>query len=67
MLMIVGIGVWIAVFMAFIDFVLHYHIDWAKMNWGNRDMQNPKFWAHLGLDQLAHYLTYLIIVWMLLL
>lgn len=66
-LLAVGVGVWIAVFMAVIDFVVHYHIDWAKMNWGNRDMQNPQFWAHLGLDQLAHYFTYLIIVWMLLL
>ena len=48
-----------AVILGFLDFVLHYHIDWAKMNWGNRDIQNPKFWAHLGLDQFAHQLVYL--------
>jgi hypothetical protein len=63
MLLVVGVGVWVAVFMALIDFIVHYHVDWAKMNWGNRDMQDPQFWSHLGLDQLAHYLTYLVIVW----
>ena len=41
-----------------IDGVLHYHIDWTKMNYGNRDITNKLFWNHLGLDQLAHALTY---------
>lgn len=48
--------------LAAIDFVTHYHIDWIKMNYGNRDITNPKFWNHLGLDQLAHQLTYLLMV-----
>ena len=47
--------------MGIIDAVTHYHIDWAKMNWGNRDPQNPKFWFHLGLDQMAHNFVYLFI------
>ena len=70
-----GFGTWLvfwittadpafALIVGLIDFVLHYHIDWAKMNWGNRDIQNPKFWNHLGLDQLAHYLTYLALVYL---
>jgi hypothetical protein len=46
-----------------IDFLLHYHIDWIKMNYGNRDIQNPKFWNHLGLDQMAHQITYIGIAW----
>lgn len=45
--------------LAFIDFVLHYHIDWAKMNYSNRDITTPAFWNHLGLDQMAHQLTYI--------
>jgi hypothetical protein len=53
-----------AAVLALIDFVLHYHIDWVKMNYGNRDIQNPKFWNHLGLDQMAHQLTYLFIAFM---
>ena len=47
-----------------IDFVLHYHIDYCKMRFGNRDIKTPQFWAQLGLDQLAHYFTYLGIVWL---
>ena len=46
-----------------VDFLLHYHIDWAKMNWGNRDIQTSAFWAHLGLDQMLHQLTYIGIAW----
>ena len=52
---------------AVIDFVLHYHIDWAKININKRwnyTPENPKFWAWLGADQLAHSLTYLFLVWM---
>jgi hypothetical protein len=51
-----------AIFVGFIDFVLHYHIDYVKMNYGNRDIRTKQFWAHLGLDQFAHYLTYLYLV-----
>ena len=50
-----------AAILGFLDFVLHYHIDWAKMNYGNRDISTPAFWNHLGLDQMAHQLTYLFI------
>ena len=52
---------------AVIDFVLHYHIDWAKININKRwnyTPESPKFWAWLGADQLAHSLTYLFLVWM---
>lgn len=45
-----------------LDFMLHYHIDWFKRNYGNQDIQNPKFWNHLGLDQLAHQLSYILYV-----
>jgi len=51
----------------FIDFVLHYHIDWLKININkkyNYTPENPKFWAWLGADQLAHSLTYLGLVWL---
>jgi hypothetical protein len=56
-----------AIMLGFIDFALHYHIDWAKININNRynyTTENPKFWAWLGADQLAHSLTYLGLVWM---
>ena len=58
------VGLIVGLVVGFLDFVLHYHIDWAKMNWGNRDITTPAFWNHLGLDQMAHQLTYLLIVYM---
>lgn len=51
-----------AIFMGILDGIVHYHVDWAKMNWGNRDIQNPLFWNHLGLDQMIHQLTYILII-----
>lgn len=43
------------------DGVLHYHIDWLKMQlpWGPA---NKYFWWALGVDQLLHYLTYVGII-----
>jgi hypothetical protein len=56
------------VFFAFVigllDFIAHYHIDWVKMNYGNRDIQNPLFWNHLGLDQMAHQMVYIFLAYM---
>lgn len=53
----------IAIIFGFIDFLLHYHIDYVKIHYGNRDNKTSAFWAQLGLDQMAHQLTYLGIVY----
>lgn len=53
----------VAVILGLIDFVIHYHVDYCKMRFGNRDITTKAFWAQLGLDQLAHYLTYIFLVW----
>ena len=53
-----------ALLLAIADFVLHYHIDWTKMNYGNRDIQTPQFWNHLGLDQMAHQFCYITIAFL---
>ena len=51
-----------------IDGLIHYHIDWAKMNIGriyNLKPDNSEwFWILLGLDQLLHYMTYLFLIWL---
>lgn len=52
-----------AVFLALFDFITHYHIDWTKMKFGCRDIADPKFWNHLGLDQMAHQMTYILMMW----
>jgi len=49
-----------------VDFLVHYHVDWSKMNLNKRlgyTIEMPQFWALLGLDQLAHQLTYIGIAW----
>lgn len=62
---VVGVQyIFFAIISGLIDFVVHYHVDWTKMNYGNRDISTPAFWNHLGLDQMAHQLTYLFIVYM---
>ena len=47
------------------DFVIHYHIDWAKMNlntyWQLHPLHHAKFWWLMGADQWAHQMTYLLL------
>lgn len=52
-----------AVVVGSIDAVIHYHIDWIKMRFGTKDMYTKAFWRQFGLDQLAHALTYVMLVW----
>jgi hypothetical protein len=54
-------GISVAI-VALIEGVIHYHIDWAKMNvnkhFGFKADTHEEFWWLLGADQLLHYLTY---------
>lgn len=45
------------------DFTAHYHIDWVKQQL-NRGLTTADrmFWVWLGLDQALHYLTYILII-----
>lgn len=59
-----GVGVGIIVG----EFLIHYHIDWAKQQlmartgWQSGDRE---FWWGIGADQLAHHVTYLAIAFIL--
>lgn len=52
----------VAMTAAIIDGLVHYHIDWIKVNIGKAYDLKPNnsewFWVLLGADQLAHALTY---------
>jgi len=50
-----------ATLLALFDGLLHYHIDYVKMAYGNRDIKTKAFWNQLGLDQFLHALTYIVI------
>lgn len=48
------------------EFIVHYHIDWAKeqvvqrRGWGWDD---TAFWWAFGIDQMLHGLTYVALLW----
>ncbi len=58
-----------ALTLALVDGIVHYHVDWAKMNlnqklgWG--PLTHEQFWWLLGLDQYLHTLTYIGLIWIL--
>ena len=45
------------------DAIIHYHVDWAKMNLNKKFGWGPtthdEFWWLVGLDQYLHVLTYI--------
>lgn len=50
------------------EFLVHYHIDWAKERFVMARGLTPSgawFWHAIGIDQLLHGLTYVAIVWVL--
>ena len=57
----------LGILIALVDSFIHYHVDWLKMNvnrhygWGPQDRA---FWVSLGLDQLAHGLTYVYLIYL---
>ena len=51
-------------FLSILDGVAHYHIDYLKSNyWKNNNLtkSDTEFWMVHGIDQFAHYLTYILI------
>lgn len=42
--------------------IVHYIVDYTKVKYGCKDNTKPIFWTQFGLDQLAHQVTYLIMV-----
>jgi hypothetical protein len=53
----------VAVVMSFLDGVVHYHIDWAKMKLSRHlTPADHEYWCFIGADQMLHYLTYIGII-----
>jgi Protein of unknown function (DUF3307) len=50
--------------------IIHYHVDWAKIQIGDKFNWKPTnsdyFWWLLGIDQFVHQITYVVMVYFLL-
>lgn len=60
-------GTTVVLWVAFVEFVAHYNIDWAKVKyctyrkWG--PLNSSEYWWILGFDQYLHGICYLAMVW----
>lgn len=53
--------------LAIIDGLIHYHVDYLKVKvnrWADLKPDNQMFWNALGADQLAHGLTYVLLIYL---
>ena len=62
----VPLGVFTILGVTFAEGVIHYLVDYVKVKHGSKDNTKPIFWTQFGLDQLAHQITYIAMVWALL-
>lgn len=55
----------LAIVLAMLDGVIHYHIDYVKSNiWKKHDLDSTQtlYWVLQGVDQYLHFLTYALII-----
>lgn len=61
-----NLGFFISLLSGLFDMMVHYHIDYIKMNvndkLGYKCNTHEQFWVLLGLDQMFHYITYVILI-----
>lgn len=58
-----GAGLELSYLYAAADLLIHYHVDWAKMNMSKHlTPTDHAFWVWLGFDQALHYLTYIVFI-----
>ena len=60
------ISLWMIIVIPLLEGIAHYHIDWTKVKYGCKDNTKPQFWNQFGLDQLAHQLTYIAMIYVIL-
>jgi hypothetical protein len=60
------VGAFTIIVVALAEGIIHYLVDYTKVKFGSKDNTKPIFWTQFGLDQLAHQVTYILMVWALL-
>jgi len=62
----VPVSAFAIILVTLIEGVVHYLVDYGKVKYGCKDNTKPAFWTQFGLDQLAHQVTYIWMIWYLL-
>lgn len=65
-LAIFGAPTAIILWLVAVEFVVHFHIDWAKAKFSvdrNLVPTQPLYWYAMGTDQALHQMTYLGMIW----
>lgn len=65
--LIVGATLVPALLICLAEGIVHYHIDWAKGRHGAARAYGPQdagFWRAFGVDQFAHQITYVAMIWL---
>ena len=60
-----GLPTFFSIALGLLDAVIHYHVDYAKSNFWKSKQLGPTdqmYWVTHGVDQFAHFLTYISIV-----
>lgn len=52
----------LALILALVDFLIHYHIDWFKMRFGPASYKDKHYWVWFGTDQFLHQLTIVLVL-----
>ena len=62
-MVVVGVAVPLALGVAVVEWVVHFHIDFGKGRWSDRTGHGPHqagYWRAFGVDQALHQWTYLV-------
>jgi hypothetical protein len=65
-LVLVGVNSRLALLVCLAEWIVHFHIDWAKGRHATASGLGPEhagYWRAFGVDQLMHQLTYLAMLW----
>lgn len=65
-LLIIGAPLIFSAILSVLEWIVHYHIDWAKGRHSEQKQHGPSdagYWRAFGVDQLMHQLTYVVMLW----
>lgn len=64
-MLVFGVPMMLALLVCIAEWVVHFHIDWAKGRWSDHKDHGPDqagYWRAFGVDQALHQWTYILMV-----